>query len=191
MERGGRGFSMVGHVTYSRAHPSRWAGTHGLARLTVDDDGVVIEPLPPWSLLRYPTVRIPLASITRADTLPFGGFRFTVPSAPELDGTRFRGIVPGDDRLTTLGHELARNGLSGEPVPFTKSWREELGNQAVAQRPGFIWRDRGRLAYVESAAVLAIGVGIAYWQGFSPWLMLLLAVPYTMWALFGHRLRRR
>lgn len=189
---------MVGNVVYSRAYRSRWAGSGAMARLTVDDATLVIEPLPPWKFLRCPVIRIPLASIARADRLPLGRFRFVTPSAPELDGTRFAGIVPGDDRLTTLAQELARRGLTGEPVPFATSWKEALGNQAVAQRPGLIWRDRGWRAFAESALILAIPTGIAYWTGvFSGpnglpiWLIGVAGVLSAAWWIAGHRLRRK
>jgi len=197
-ELAGNGFSMIGAVTYSRAHPSRWAGSGALARLTADDTLILIEPLGPWRLIRKPVVRIPLTAIVRADELPFGGFRFVVPDVPELDGTRFIGIVPGDDRLTTLGAELDRRGLAGETVGHASSWREALGNQAVGQRPGFIWRDRGGLAYLESALVFAIPTAVLYLTGFfsgPTWFVIpvfaVVAVLSVAFSLAGARLRRK
>ena len=195
-ERVGYGFSMVGSVWYSRRHPSRWAGATTQARLTVDDVTLVIEPLRLFRLFRFPAIRIPLASISRADRLPLGALRFAVPSAPELDGTRFYGLVPGDDRLTTLAQELAQRGLTGEIVPLATSWKEGLGNRAVLLRPGLIWRDHGWRGYVESVALFAIMVGIAYWAGgpgsFLSWIEVgVTAVLGAVWGITGHRLRNR
>jgi hypothetical protein len=69
---------------------------------------------------------------------------------------------------------------------------------AVAQRPGWIWRDRGWLGFLESAVSLAIVLVILFLVGFFSdlptvmlgWLAFVVAV--IVWGWFaGHRQRKK
>jgi hypothetical protein len=159
--------SIFGGVGYSPGHPSRWAGvgSGGTSRLTVENESVVIRPFPFWrQVFRLPVVEIPLASIEGLNRIMFG-VRFEVPGDPALDGTRFGAWAMDVVSLEPLIELLQRRGVVVETLPRSERSKRALRNLAVAIRPGLIWRDRGRLAFLESAVLLALLLGLAYPEG--------------------------
>lgn len=196
---GGRAasISIFGGVGYAPGHPSRWAGvgSSGTARLTVESESVVIRPYRFWrNVFRLPVVEIPLASIERLSRI-FVGVRFEVPGDPALDGTRFRPWAMDVPSLEPLVELLQGRGVPVEPLPYSDRWTGGLRNLAVAIRPGLIWRDRGRLAFVESAVLLALWLGASYLQGFSTpfsFVQVVVVVALLVWgSAAGYRFRGR
>jgi len=193
--------SIFGGVGYAAGSPSRWAGvgSGGTARLTIENEFVVIRPLRFWRVvLRMPDVRIPLASIEGLSRINFG-VRFEVPGDPALDGTRFRAFAMDVLSLEPFIELLRRRGVPVERLPYSERWKSGLRNWAVAIRPGLIWRDRGRLAFLESAVLLAIWLVLTYALGnFStPQLAfsiveVLIVVALLVWGgVAGYRYRKK
>ena len=193
--------SIFGGVGYAAGSPSRWAGigSGGTARLTVENEFVVIRPLRFWrQVFRMRDVRIPLASIEGLSRIHLG-IRFEVPGDPALDGTRFRAWAMDVLSLEPFIELLQRRGIPVEKLPYSERWKSGLRNWAVAIRPGLIWRDRGRLAFLESAVLLAIWLVLTYALGnFSSAQLafsiveVLIVVALLVWGgVAGYRYRKK
>jgi hypothetical protein len=166
--RSTRPISIFGGVCYAPGNPSRWAGAQGsgTTRLTVEEDAILLTPLWIWRLVnRLPVVRIPIDKVEAASRTTFG-LTFVVPSDPDLDGTRFVPFGGDRDALRPLVELLERRGIPIDTMPVANRIRGYLRDHAVASRPGWIWRDRGRLGFLESTVGLAIGLAVFYFLGF-------------------------
>lgn len=169
-----------------------------MARLTVVQDRVVLSPLWPWrQLLRLPILRIPLSAVERASRITFG-IKFNVPGDPALDGTRFRRWYGGGQRLEELVGLMQSRGITVQTMPRSERVRGFARDFAVAQRPGWIWRDRGWLGFFESAVGVVIALAILLVIGFSSdpptlwlvWLAFVVAVIVWGWVA-GYRQRKK
>ena len=169
-----------------------------MARLTVVDDCLVLAPLWPWRLLlRMPVMSIPLSAVEGASRIIWG-IRFSVPGDAALDGTRFRRWYGGGARLERLIELLKGRGIPVRAMPRPERVRGFVRDYAVAQRPGWIWRDRGWLGFLESAVCLALGLAILFVFGFfsdAPrvmlvWLAFVVAVIVLGW-FAGYRQRKK
>jgi hypothetical protein len=169
-----------------------------MAKLTVVQDCVVLTPLWPWRrLLRMPVLRIPLSTVEGVSRISFG-IRFSVPADAALDGTRFKRWYGGRARLQGLIELLIDRGIAVQTMPRSERMKGFVRDFAVAQRPGWIWRDRGWLGFLESAVSLAIVLVILFLVGFFSdlptvmlgWLAFVVAV--IVWGWFaGHRQRKK
>jgi hypothetical protein len=144
-----------------------------------------------------PVVRIPLDAVAMASRITFG-IRFTVPGDPALDGTRFKRWYGGGRRLEELVGLLQARGITVQTMPRPERVKGFLRDFAIAQRPGWIWRDRGWLGFVESAVALAMVVGALLALGFFSDLPTLMLVWFTfimfviVWGWFvGYRHRKK
>jgi hypothetical protein len=192
--------SIFGGIGYPASHPGRWAGysSAGTATLTVEAGCIVLSPLWPWRrLLRMPVLRIPLAAVETVTRITFG-IRFAVPGEPELDGARFRRWYGGGRQLQQFVEFLQERGVPVQTMPRAKRVRGFVRDFAVAQRPGWIWRDRGRLAFLESGVELAAAVAVLLAVGVlsdlpTPMLIWLgFIVCVIVWGWFaGHRYRKK
>jgi hypothetical protein len=137
-----------------------------MARLMVVQDCVVLSPLWLWRrLLRMPVVRIPLGEVEGVFRISFG-IKFSVPGDPALDSTRFKRWYGGAPRLEEFVQWLQNRGISVQTLPRSKRIGGLARDFAVSQRPGWIWRDRGRYGLLESAVALAIALGVLFVTGF-------------------------
>jgi hypothetical protein len=147
----------IGGVGYPPGHPGRWAGavTSGTARISVEDGAVVVRQMPPWRWLGMPALRIPLAGVKRAARTNFG-LRLSVPGEPSLDGVRITfSWHPRRSRDDLVALLMAR-GIRVDTLPVAERAAGAYRNWAIAGRPGWFFRDRGRLAYLEMAVVFAL-----------------------------------
>jgi hypothetical protein len=168
-----------------------------MARLSVVDDRVVLAPLWPWwRLLRMPVLRIPLDAVEGVSRITWG-IRFSVPADPALDGTRFKRWYGRTEQLEGLIELLKSRGFTVETMPRRQRMRGFMNDFAVAQRPGWIWRDRGWLGFLESAASLAVATVILFLLGFfsgAPTAMLVwiaFLVALVVWGWFAGYHRRK
>jgi uncharacterized membrane protein YphA (DoxX/SURF4 family) len=160
-------------------------------------DRVVLSPAWPWRLLRMPELQIPLTEVEGISRITFG-IKFDVPDNPALDGTRFKRWYGGRRKLEALVESMQSRGIAVETMPLAERARGFARDLAVAQRPGWIWRDRGRLAFLESGVALALGLVILLVTGFftdppAPVLgafAFVVAVVVCAW-FAGHRRRSR
>jgi hypothetical protein len=189
---------------YSVSHPSRWAGYEaaGMARLSVVQDCIVLSPLWLWRrVLRMPVVRIALSEVESVDRVTWG-IEFSVPGDPALDGTRFKSWLGGAESLERLIQLFQNRGITVQTMPRSERIKGFARDFAVAQRPGSIWRDRGRLGFLESAVTLALAFAVFFAVLFVSgssfdlpalvlvWLAFIVAV--VVWGWFaGHRLRKK
>jgi hypothetical protein len=193
-----RPISIFGGIGYAPGYPSRWAGksSGGTTRLTVDDHTIVLTPLAFLrKALRLPVVRIPLDEVETASEGPFGwSLRFHTAGDPKLDGMRFYAFGPNSFALRPLIELLRSRGVTIETPPASRRWTLSLRDGAVGLRPGWIFRDRGHLGFVESFIVLGVGALILYFQS-PPHLVLVvfgaIAALYVVSSIVGHRIRRR
>src|SRR6266851_541882 len=187
--------SMFGGIGYPPSHPSRWAGYEawGMARLTVVQDCVVLSPLWPWRRL----LRMPISAVEGASRITFG-IRFSVPTDAALDGTRFKRWYGGGETLERLVESLQSRGVTVQTMPPSERVKGFVRDFAVAQRPGWIWRDRSWLGFLESAVSLAIVLAILFLVGFFSnlptvmlaWIAFVVAV--IVWGCFaGYRQRKK
>jgi hypothetical protein len=195
---------IFGGMGYSVSHPSRWAGYEagGMARLTVVQDCVVLSPLWLWRrVARMPVVRIPLSEVESVFRITWG-IKFSVPGDPALDGTRFKRWVGGAEGLERLIELMQSRGITVQTMPRSERIKGLARDYAVAQRPGWIWRDRGRLGFLESAVNLALAFAVWFAVLFVcgvlfdlPALMLVwlaFIVAVVVWGWFaGYRLRKK
>ncbi len=156
----------------------------------------MLTPLAFWrKALRLPVVRIPFDEIETASEGPFGwSLRFGTPGDPKLDGMRFYAFGPNSFALRPLIELLRSHGVTIETPPASRRWTLSLRDGAVGRRPGWIFRDRGHLAFVESFIALGVGALILYFQS-PPRVVLVVfgviaALIVVRW-IVGHRLRRR
>jgi len=169
-----------------------------MARLTVVQDCVVLSPLWPWRrLLRVPVVRIPLSEVESVYRVTWG-IKFSVPGDPALDGTRFRRWWGGAESLERLIQLIQSRGITVQTMSRSERIKGFARDYAVAQRPGWIWRDRGRLGFLESAVALALAFAVLFVTGLLfdlPTLMLVwlaFIVAVVVWGWFaGYRLRKK
>jgi len=169
-----------------------------MAMLTVVQDCLVLSPLWPWRrLLRMPVVRIPLSEVESVYRVT-RGIKFSVAGDPALDGTRFRRWWGGAESLERLIQLIHSRGITVQTMPRSERVKGFARDHAVAQRPGWIWRDRGRLGFLESAVALAFAFTVLFVTGLlsdlsTPmlvWLVLIVAV--VVWGGFaGYRLRKK
>jgi hypothetical protein len=149
-----------GSVHYPAALPSRWAGVSlygiiGPALLSVEDDVVTMKPRRPWSLW-MPTLHGRLSAVRRAWKTR-KGIRLEAPGEASLDGLYFRPLG-GPQELLAL---LEQRGILVEQMPRPEQVKRYLLDLAVAQRPGFIWRDQGKKAFAELLVGLGLGIATA------------------------------
>ena len=136
-----------------------------MAKLTVEEDCIALTPLWPWRLLlRMPALRIPLSTIEAVSRIRWG-IRFDVPGNATLDGTRFRRWLGGDEQLEALIEFLEHRGITVQTMCRSERIKGFLRDYAVAQRPGWIWRDRGWLGFIESAIALAVVLTVVFLSG--------------------------
>lgn len=169
-----------------------------MARLRVIQDCVVLTPLWPWrQLLRMPVLRIPLSAVEGVSRITFG-LKFSVPADAALDGTRFKRWFGEAERLEGLIELLQSRGITVQMMPPSERVKGFVRDFAVAQRPGWIWRDRNWLGFLESAVILAIVLGILFLFGFFSelptvmlaWLAFIVAV--IVWGWFaGYHQRKK
>jgi hypothetical protein len=144
-----------------------------------------------------PVLRIPLTGIEGVSRITWG-IKLSVPGDPALDGTRFKRWLGGTDRLEALIAFLESRGVAVQTMPRAQRMSGFVHDYAVAQRPGWIWRDRGWLGFLESAAVLLLVLAVLLAVGlFSDlptvmlvWLAFIVAV--IVWSWFaGNRWREK
>ena len=154
----------IGGVVYPPGHPSRWAGaaTAGTARVSVEDGAVVVRQMAPWRWLGMPDLRIPLTAVERASRTTFG-LRLSAPGAPAVDGVRLTFAGRSRRKRDELIALLAERGVRVDTLPVAERAAARYRDWAVSMRPGWLFRDRGRLAYLETAAAFAIGLVVFAW----------------------------
>jgi hypothetical protein len=155
-----RPISIVGSIGYGPAHPSWWAGRggNGFSRLTIEDDSILMKPPSvAQSILRLPVVRLPLDDITSASRTTFGIW-FHVPGDPALDGARFTPFGGDRGALKPLVEFLEAQGVPVDTMPVSTRVKKSFENGAVSMRPGFFFRDRGGLGFIEFVVVAAVGL---------------------------------
>jgi hypothetical protein len=144
-----------------------------------------------------PELRIPLRAVERASRIT-SGVMFSVPGDAALDRVRFRCWYGEGQKLERLFDLLVSEGIAVETMPRAERLEDFARNFAVTQRPGWIWRDRGWLAFIESAVSLAVALTILFLVGFFSnlptvmvvWVAFILAV--IVWGWFaGYRQRKR
>ncbi len=162
--------SIFGGIGYGPAHASWWAGrsSPGFSRLTVENDSVLMKPDSfTRTIFRLPIVRIPLDEITSASRTTFGIW-FHVRGNPELDDARFRPFGADRRALKPLFELLEARGVPVDTMPVSSRVKKGFENGAVAMRPGFIWRDRGPLAFVENIVFAGVGLTLMFvFAGFA------------------------
>jgi hypothetical protein len=190
-----------GSVHYPASLPSRWAGValygiFGPAVLELEADAVIMRPRKPWSFW-MPTLRGRLSAVTRAWKTR-KGIRFEARGEPSLDGLYFR-PTGGLEKLLAL---LEERGIPVREMPRGEQVKRHLLDLAVAQRPGFVWRDRGKKAFAEQVvtlglAICVMGVVLAFTEPswgvrivFGAWLAFI-AVFAVVSSIAGHLHRRR
>jgi len=144
-----------------------------------------------------PVVRIPLASVERVSRITFG-IRFSMPADAALAGTRFKRWYGQAQKLEAFIQFLSTRGITVDTLPRSERVKGFVRDVAVAQRPGWNWRDRGWLGFLESAVSLAIALAIVYLVGSFPglptlflaWLAFVLGVTVWGWVA-GDRRRKR
>jgi hypothetical protein len=169
-----------------------------MARLTISEDCLLLSPLWPWRwLLRMPVLRIPLSTVEGASRITFG-IKLSVPGDPALDGTRFKHWLGGRQNFEGLVELLQRRGIPVQTMPRSERAKGFVRDFAVAQRPGWIWRDRGWRGFVESAVGLAIAIAVLSVLGFfsdlpTPMLVwFAFVVAVIVWGWFaGYRRRKK
>ena len=166
--------------------------------MTVVQDCLVLAPLGPWRrFLRMPVLKIPLSAVESVSRITCG-IKFSVPGDPALNGTRFKRWQGRGAQLEGLIELLRSRGVRVQTMPRAERMRGFARDFAVAQRPGWIWRDRGWLGFLESAAVLAVVLAILFLVGsFSElpkllllWSAFVLAVIVWGWVA-GYRQRKK
>jgi hypothetical protein len=164
-----------------------------MARLRVDEDTIVITPIAHWKALRAPTVRIPLGSIETATN--WFGLRFGVPGDPHLDGTRVQPFFWNWAVLRPLIDLLKSRGIAVERRRGSRQFARFYRETAVGHRPGWIFRDRGRLAFLELFILAGIALGGLYLVDGAEHIALVLAAVFVAlnvaWSFAGHRFRQR
>jgi hypothetical protein len=164
-----------------------------MARLRVEDDTIVITPVAYWRLLRAPIVRIPLASIATAND--WFGLRFDAPGNPSVDATRFQALFADRAPLRPLTDLLRSRGVAVERSLGPRQWTRFYRDISAGHRPGWFFRDRGPLAFVETFVFL--GVGFVFFFVFTGGQHIALAVGAVFaavslaWSVAGHRRRQR
>ena len=142
-----RPFQVVGRVKPS-------TGFLRPALLVVAGDRITIRPRKPWSLF-MPTLDGPLSAVTMAWKTR-SAVRLQAPGDRNLDGLYFR-PAGGPDALVGL---LEERGVVVQRMLGAQALKRWLQDFAVAHRPGFIWRDQGTKAFVETLVGLTLAVGL-------------------------------
>jgi hypothetical protein len=130
----------VGHHRYSGGYPDlRWAGQGGInsAQLTIEADEIELVPFRVFrTVLRMPTVRIPVAAIESVWAISWG-VKFNTPSRPDLDGTVFKANTARSGRelrATIEGLGIQVEEMSGRER--LTGWFRDFHTQ---QANGFRW----------------------------------------------------
>jgi hypothetical protein len=169
----------------------------GTATLRIAGGDVVLRPLWPWrKLIRMPELRIPLDEVEAVSKITFG-VKFSVPGNPQFDGARFYGYGYQPLDRPEL-RWIQERGIAVSEMPAPERVRGFFHDFAVSQRPGWIWRDRGWLAFLEFAVLVALGTGFLVATSFFAHLPVFMKVwfgfvVFVMFAsaLAGHRFRKR
>jgi hypothetical protein len=129
-------------------------GFVGPAELILEGDAFTMRPRKPWEFW-MPTVEGRWADIEMVWKLK-RGIEIEAPGKPSLNGLRFRPLA----RRAELLEAIAEIGIRVEPSRRRDEGRGSVRADLVAHRPGWIWRDRRLLAFVEVGVGPGSGAGL-------------------------------